>query len=222
VLFGERLQKAGLIAREGSIVDATFVEAPRQRNTRKENDQLKNDEIPQDWSEKKLSHKDVDAKWTKKNNENYFGYKNHVKIDSKSKLIIDFQTTAAQVHDGEMLEGLLDDMDKGKTIYGDSAYRSLEKEEMLKAKGIISHIHEKGSRNHPLTKEQKDSNREKSKIRARGEHPFAWMHRNCQQLMVRTVGLGRATAKITLLNLLYNMSRAIQIITNNGKGLSTI
>jgi len=56
---------------------------------KEENDAIKNDEIPENFKEnhKKLSQKDTDARWTKKNNVSYFGYKNHVKVDSKSKII---------------------------------------------------------------------------------------------------------------------------------------
>jgi hypothetical protein len=36
----------------------------------------------------KLSQKDVDARWTKKNNAVFYGYKNHVKADTKTKLIV--------------------------------------------------------------------------------------------------------------------------------------
>jgi len=210
IAFGQRIDNAGFILKEGSITDATFVTAPRQRNSREENALLKKDEIPTEWSDKKRSHKDVDAKWTKKNNQLYFGYKNHVKVNIDSKLIVGFETTAAHESDGEVFEELLVPQDKGKPMYGDSAYRSEEKERMLKGKGIISQIHEKGARNHPLTEEQKENNRQKSTKRAQVEHPFAWMHRNCGELMVKTIGLVRATAKITLLNLVYNM----HIVTN--------
>lgn len=217
VAFGQRLNDAGLILKEGSIHDATFVTAPRQRNSREENKLLKEDQTPPDWSDKKLSHKDVEAKWTKKNGQVYFGYKNHIKADIGSKLIIDFETTAAHVHDGEVFEELLSPLDSGKPIYGDSAYQSMDKETMLKKNEIVSQIHEKGARNHPLTEEQKKSNRLKSTIRAQVEHPFGWMHRNCKELMVKTIGLARATAKITLLNLVYNMHRATYLIKLQGR-----
>jgi len=207
VAFGQRLKDGGFILQEGSIVDATFVTAPRQRNSREENALLKKNETPADWSGKKRAHKDVDAKWTKKNNQVYFGYKNHVKVNIDSKLITNFETTAAHEADGELLEELMNAEDKGKPMYGDSAYRSTEKEGMLKQREVISQIHEKGARNHPLTEEQVKSNHKKSTKRAQVEHPFAWMHRNCGELIVKTIGLARATAKITLLNLVYNMHR---------------
>ena len=72
--FVEELEEIGIVTREGSIVDATFVEVPRQRNNRDENKKIKSGETPESWNEKKLLHKDTDARWTKKNNETYYGY----------------------------------------------------------------------------------------------------------------------------------------------------
>ena len=143
-------------------------------------------------------------------------------MDKESKLIVDFETSTACIHDSQLIENLIKDQPAGSTLHGDSAYRSEKIEQLLKQKKIISQIHEKGSRGNPLTQVQKNKNHLKSKIRAKVEHPFAWMHRNCQQLLVRTVGLQRATAKITLLNLIYNMSRAVHLITSKGKELSIL
>ena len=80
----EELEEIGIVTREGSIVDATFVEVPRQRNNRDENKKIKSGETPENWNEKKLLHKDTDARWTKKNNETYYGYKDHIKIDKEN------------------------------------------------------------------------------------------------------------------------------------------
>ena len=93
--FGKELEKKDLIANKGSIVDASFVEVPKQRNTKDENDKIKNNETPDEWKKNpnKLSHKDLDARWATKNHQKYFGYKNHVKIDVKSKLITKYGST---------------------------------------------------------------------------------------------------------------------------------
>ena len=85
------LAEEGLLAHKGQIVDATFVEAPKQRNSREENKQIKEGKEPEDWNSAKRSQKDTDARWTKKGGQDYFGYKNHVCVDSKSKLIKNFQ-----------------------------------------------------------------------------------------------------------------------------------
>ena len=59
-----------MFTREGRIIDATFVEVPRQRNRRAENAQIKAGQVPPEWQQEphKLAQKDTDARWTKKNN----------------------------------------------------------------------------------------------------------------------------------------------------------
>ncbi len=48
-LFNQQLEEQGVITHTRTIVDATFVDAPRQRNTREENRSIKNGEIPEEW-----------------------------------------------------------------------------------------------------------------------------------------------------------------------------
>jgi len=69
------------------MVDASFTVAPRQRNTREENKKIKEGNGDELWNDKpnKKKHKDIDARWTKKNGETFFGYKNHAKVDEKLK-----------------------------------------------------------------------------------------------------------------------------------------
>ena len=47
--FDCELERQGLITHSGTIVDATFVEVPKQRNHHDENKKIKNGEIPEDW-----------------------------------------------------------------------------------------------------------------------------------------------------------------------------
>lgn len=72
--FNQQLAELGYSAKQGQLIDATFIEAPRQRNTREENAQIKACETPEAWKAKgkepMLRQKDIDATWTKKNNEN--------------------------------------------------------------------------------------------------------------------------------------------------------
>jgi len=111
--FLGNLEKAWLIGKEGRLVDASFIEVPRQRNSREENEDIKNGEIPEGWedSPNKLFQKDLDARWTKKNNQTFYGYKDHVKVDENSKLILDYEVTDASVHDSQPLGDLLNKND---------------------------------------------------------------------------------------------------------------
>jgi len=100
--FNKTLDAAGVFANEGKMVDASFVKVPRQRNTREENKHIKETgTVPHEWKVKphKLAQKDVDARWTKKNNATFYGYKNHVKADTRTKLIEKYIVTDASVHD---------------------------------------------------------------------------------------------------------------------------
>ena len=85
---------------EGKIVDASFTEVLRQRNTREENKQIKEGKGDDLWNDNphKKCHKDIDAMWAKKNDETFYRYKNHVKIDGKSKLIDTYMVSDASVH----------------------------------------------------------------------------------------------------------------------------
>ena len=89
--FHSQLAACGYIAKAGQMIDATFVEVPRQRNTREENAQIKAGETPSQWKKEEnkpmLRQKDVDARWVKKNEENYYGYKSHINGDQTHKLI---------------------------------------------------------------------------------------------------------------------------------------
>lgn len=210
--FERYLQDKGYAARKGQIVDASFVEAPRQRNSREENAAIKRGEIPTSLSDNPhcMRQKDTDARWTKKNYETYYGYKDHVSVDVEHKLIRDYQVTPASVHDSHALLDILAE-NTSRQVWADSAYRSEETERLLERHGYQSHIHERGSRNKPLTAEQRETNREKSRIRARVEHVFGSMTNEQDGMHVRVIGIVRARTRIGLTNLVYNVRRFVSL-----------
>jgi len=219
--FKEYLKDQGLIAQEGKIVDATFIDIPRQRNSRSENEAIKEGKTAEEWEDQaaKLRQKDTDARWAKKGEEVHFGYKNHVKVDEKSKLIEKYEVTDASVHDSQKIEDLVEKGD-GSTVsspsngrvHGDSAYRSAQIEKDRKEKAVESRIHEQGYRNRPLTEEQKENNRQKSRVRARIEHVFGYMTNSMGGIFLTCIGMRRTTAAIGLMNLIYNMARYEQLM----------
>ena len=233
--FHEQLAERGYVARAGQMIDAPFVEVPRQRNTREENAQVKAGDTPGEWQDPsaktKLSQKDLDARWTQKNNENHYGYKNHINADQDHKLVQSYAVTDASVHDSQVFEALLpngvqvdqseDEQGNKRAVYADSAYRSQEKKAQLAAAHIPSQICEKGTRNHPLTAEQKASNKTKSKVRVRVEHVFGTQTQMGGHI-VRTIGLLRAQVKIGLMNLVYNMMRLGQLLKRDRTGASAV
>jgi IS5 family transposase len=215
-LFKSQLEKLGLIVNEGRIIDASFVEVPKQRNSREENKQIKGDQVPKEWKEKgnenKLEQKDTDARWTKKNGVAYYGYKNHVKCDQKSKLITGYTVTDASIHDSQPTPGLLNVEDENQALYADGAYVGEDfQNNLIEEKKVILQIIEKGYRNKPLTEEQKATNKEKSKTRVRVEHIFGFVENSMNGSFIKTIGIKRAEAVIGLMNLTYNMFRKVQI-----------
>lgn len=213
VEFDLQLGEKGFKARKGQIVDASFVEAPRQRNSREENAQIKRGAIPESLAENPnvLRQKDTDARWTQKNGENHYGYKNHIAIDNAHKLIRNYEATSAEVHDSQVFYELLSDDNSSREVWADSAYRSEENELLLDVDGYRSRVHQKSYRNRPLTQRQQASNQKKSKVRARIEHVFGSITNEQGGLFVRVIGLARATAKIGLMNLVYNMRRLVTL-----------
>jgi IS5 family transposase len=220
--FHEQLASHGYAARSGQMIDATFVEVPRQRNTREENALIKGDAVPVDWGNNphKLAQKDTEARWAKKNNENHYGFKNHINADQEHKLVQSYTVTDAAVHDSQVFDELLDhtqDADGSKrAVYADSAYHSRDTEEKLGKEGVASHICERGARAAALAGEQKESNKKKSKVQARVEHVFGAQSAMGGHL-VRTIGLLRAKVKIGMMNLVYNMVRLVQLLKRDAK-----
>lgn len=215
-----QLSRYGLIAKKGTMIDASFVKVPVQRNTPDENDQIKNGEVP-DWDENKMRQKDIDADWTKKGGQSHYGYKEHVKADLKSKIITNFEVTSASEHDSQWLDHLLEPSDKGQRLYADSAYYKEEKMEELKKKGILPRILKKGYRNRELTKTQKARNRQLSSKRCRVEHIFAWFKQKGGSL-IRGIGIKRITARVTLRIIGYNLSRAVHLMKTGKMKLQMI
>ncbi|NCP85578.1 MAG: IS5 family transposase [Bacteroidetes bacterium] len=211
--FIQFLEDKNLIFNEGKLIDASFTVAPRQRNTREENEKIKKGEGNDLWNDQpnKKKHKDIDARWTKKNGEKYYGYKNHAKVDSKSKFIKKFAVTDASVHDSQPLDDLLDKSDKGQPLYADSAYTGEKQKKVIRKYRLKNKVHEKGYRGKPLSEKQKIKNNIKSKTRVRVEHVFGFMEQSMNGLAVKSVGIVRATGIIGLINLTYNLFRFEQV-----------
>ena len=209
--FDSYLKAKGYLAMGGQIIDATIVPAPRQRNTRDDNITVKAGGTPADWEAHpaKNRQKDKDARWTKKHGKSHFGYKNHINIDRRHKLVRRYAVSAASVHDSQKLEDVLDPDNTASGVWADSAYRSKESEEMLAERAMKSHIHRRGNRGKPLDPRQEAANKTRSKVRARVEHVFGTQHTSMGGKFVRTIGIVRATTKIGMQNLAYNMRRLV-------------
>jgi len=211
--FDGYLKAQGYLAMGGQIIDASIVSVPTQHNSRDENMTIKSGKTPEGWAgdPAKRSQKDKDARWTQKHGQSHYGYKNHINVDRRHKLVRCYKVTDASVHDSQVVEDILNADNTASSVWADSAYRSAEIETMLKEKGLKSRIHRKGRRNKPLTKREQHGNNIRSKVRVRVEHIFGAQSNDMGGTLVRSIGLVRAKARIGLKNLTYNMRRLVQL-----------
>lgn len=167
-LVNAHLLASGLTLARGTIVDATIISAPSSTKNR-------------------TKQRDPEMRSTKKGNQWYFGMKAHAGIDSKLKLIHSVVATAANVHDSTILPDLLHGAET--RVWGDSAYTGQTETIRARAPNARDFTHEKGARGHPLTDTQKARNKTKSKVRAKGEHPFLVIKRLFGFMKTRYRGL---------------------------------
>lgn len=225
--FDWQLQKKGYIPMAGQIVDASLVPAPKQRNTKGENAAIKAGKTAREiWpgEPNKAAQKDTDARWTLKigGKVRYrpdgtplpmiavpvFGYKSHISIDRRFGFIRESAVTAASAADGRQLRALVNPENTGSEVWADSAYRSRTNEKWLAARMLTSRIHHRKPAGKPMPRHTARANAKKSSIRAAVEHVFA--HQKTRfGLFIRTIGLPRAEAKLTLANIAYNFDRLI-------------
>jgi len=211
VKFNRHLEKQGYGARAGSLVDATLVEVPKQRNSREENQAIKEGKMPESFkgNKNRERQKDTAARWVIKGGKSYYGYKNHVNADVKHKLIQDYAVTSATVGDIHCLESLLfEDAKNEAKVWADGAYHSEKMEQVLKEKGYESRIIRRYGIHHPF---QQRENSRRAKTRKRVEHVFGFMENSLGGKFIRTIGLARATMKIGMMNLVYNFCRYEQL-----------
>ena len=211
--FADKLIQNGIVAKEGSIVDASFVTVPKQRNNREENKQIKDDKTPQSFQDNphKKAQKDCDARWTKKNNQAEYGYKDHINSDQKTKIITKYSVTSASVHDSQAVEDIIDENDS--VMYADSAYKSKEIDTYLTSKNVKGKVIKRRYRNKPLDKTDHKINYKHSKTRVRVEHIFGTMTSQMNNaLHLKVIGIKRISSLVGLLNLTYNLVRYEQLV----------
>ena len=223
--FDAHLKDNGYLAMGGQIVDASIVQAPRQRMTDEEKKIVKDGGIPENWRKKprKLAQKDRDARWTVNyskakpdpNNPGakrvdiavpLFGYKDHISIDRVHGFVREYEVTDAARYDGHELEGLIDPDNTASDIWGDTAYGSKKNRKMLAKRGLKADIHTRKPKGRAMSERASKANSRRSKIRSFVEHPFAHI-KGPMRLTVRTIGLARAKTKIGMANLAYNFRR---------------
>ncbi len=198
--LGAYIDLAGFEAKQGQMLDASLVAKPKTRQP------------PSKGGEPALTvqqaaHRDADANWTKKHGRSHFGYKNHVNADVAHGFIRGYAVTPAAVHDSQRIEALLDITQRGRPVYGDSAYRSAATAQRCRDHGLKDRTMHKAQANRPLTKQQQAWNAARAKVRARVEHVFARIDLFRRGQPLRCTGLARATVCLGLTNFTHNLRR---------------
>jgi IS5 family transposase len=225
--FDAVLRAAGYLAMAGQIVDATVVEARRPRLTEDEKAAVKDGDVPEGWSHAKRAQMDTDGRWTIKRGRKrpprrgepkepvtaeiavpVFGYKNHLSIDRRHGFIREFVVTDAAAHDGHQLGQLLDPHNTASPVWADTAYRSAANVALLARRGLVPQFQRPKPRGRPLPPHLARGNAARARVRVAIEHVFA--AQKCRLgLVIRSVGLARAKAKLGLANLITNMCRLV-------------
>lgn len=226
--FEAVLAERGYLAMGGQIVDATVVEARRPRLTQEEKRTLREGGTPEGWSKARERQIDRDGRWTIKRGRKpppsdgvprqamgeiavpVFGYKNHLGIDRGHGFIRRFTVTHAARHDGSQLGVVLDPENTGSFVWGDVAYRSKANLALLERRGLAPQFQRAKPRGRPMPAHVARGNAARARVRSLVEHVFAAQKRR-MGLVVRSIGLARATARITLANLIYNMRRLVWV-----------
>jgi transposase, IS5 family len=187
-----QLRARGLVLNEGSLVDATIIEAPRGGKDA--------DGEPT---------RDRCASFTKKHGRTYHGYKAHVNV-STDRFVTDYVFDTAKVHDAQHIDALIEG--EQTAVYADSAYMNKDRSERLAEGGVHDGIVKRRVRGQKeLTHEQKAHNRSCSKLRALVEHPFGWMWQ-MGRVRARYRGLVRNAIDFGLKATAYNIKRSLSLL----------
>jgi len=151
VLFDEVTQHQraqGLAVSTGTIVDATIIAAPSS-------------------TKNATGTRDPAMHQTQKGRQWYFGMKGHFGVDSQNKLIHSVEVTPANIHDSHVLPWLLHGAEQ--RVWGDSAYAGQAGVPSVCAPYPRDFTHRRAA--------SRATNRWKSRIRARVEHPIGVIKR---------------------------------------------
>jgi IS5 family transposase len=197
-LLNAQLEARGYILKRTTLVDATLVQSSRKR--------------PDAQAARTGQAPDADARYTRKYHQSYYGYKAHVSSDGAHQLIRTAHISAANVHDGDLLEQVAP-RDAGSSLYADKAYDTKANTAWLRQHGMNSQIAKKGAHHIKLTEHDRAENRRKSRVRGGIERVFAHLKKWQHYVRVRYVGLVKNQLELTLKAVAYNLKRLSTILS---------
>jgi len=190
------LRAKGLVLKEGTIVDATIIDAPMGQK------------IKDDDGFERHTH-DRAATYTKNHGTLRHGYKAHIATDTRG-MITDWVFDTARPHDSNHIDQLTEA--ERTAVYADSAYGSKERRARLGERCVLDRIVYKRVRGQKeLSADQKRHNTACSKVRAFVEHPRAWMVK-MGYTVARYRGLTRNALDFSLMAVAYNFKRSFSLL----------
>ena len=187
------LDDAGLVLREGTIVDASIISAPTS-------------------TKNKEKQRDPEMHQTKKGNEWHFGMKLHIGVDDSFGVIHSLSTTAANVHDITEADKLLHGEEE--QVWGDAGYLGIEKREEHQGRPVEWQINERPGKRKQMAEGSPEARHEKAKssVRAMVEHPFLSIKRHFGYDKVRYRGLDKNTNRLYLLSGFSNLIKMKSVL----------
>ena len=182
------LEAAGVLLRQGTIVDATIIAAPSSTKNEK-------------------GERDPDMHQTKKGNQWYFGMKAHIGVDAESGLVHTVAGTPANIADITKADDLLHGDES--MAFGDAGYTGIDKRADRKHTAEWHVAMKAGKRRalkgSALGRILERLEKLKAQVRARVEHPFRVVKRQFGYQKVRYRGLAKNTAQLHTLFALSNL-----------------
>jgi transposase, IS5 family len=175
----QHLRAHGMTVSTGTIVDATIIAAPSS-------------------TKNATGTRDPEMHQTKKGQQRYFGMKGHFGVDSQSKLIHAVEVTSATIHDRQVLPWLLHGEER--RVWGDSAYVGQAAVLSVCAPHARDFIHRRAT-----TPELRATNRRKSRVRVRVEHPMGVIKRVFKFTKVCYRGLAKNRQRLVVVSALANL-----------------
>jgi IS5 family transposase len=176
----------GFALNTGRIVDASLVKARTRPRS--------------DGGEKQI---EPEADKTVKRGKPHYGYKMHMAVDVETNVVTAVEVTPASCHDSNVFEQQLSGDEPA--VYADKGYVGDKRRRWLRENGIDDRIARRAARNHPLTQQAKETNRQWSRIRSRIERKFGEMKLWHGMARMRCVGLARGKLQALMTALVTNL-----------------
>ena len=192
----------GLSLRQGTIVDATLINAPSS-------------------TKNKDGERDPEMHQTKKGNQYYFGMKAHIGVDDESGLVHSVVGTAANVADVTQVDKLLHGDEQ--RVGGDAGYTGVDKRPEHADRKVVWQIaarrstYKKLGKRSVLYKAKRRIEQAKAQVRAKVEHPFRVIKRQFGYVKTRFRGLAINTAQLVTLFALSNLWMARRHLMSAGE-----